>query len=114
MGKKKDGHCPGRTGILQYRCPCPCPAENQNSLSGRNCDRHACQGKDLDRKLQNPEKNIYNYENFDEIVNNKEIDIVYVVLPNSMHKEFTIRAANAGKHVICEKPMALNARNAAK
>ncbi|HYW96289.1 MAG TPA: Gfo/Idh/MocA family oxidoreductase, partial [Bacteroidales bacterium] len=57
-----------------------------------------------------PEKNIYNYENFDEIVNNKDIDIVYVVLPNSMHKEFTIRAANAGKHVICEKPMALNAQ----
>lgn len=54
-------------------------------------------------------ENIYNYDNFDEIANNKDIDIVYVVLPNSMHKEFTIRAAKAGKHVICEKPMALNA-----
>jgi predicted dehydrogenase len=52
--------------------------------------------------------NIYNYENFDRIADNKDIDIVYVVLPISMHKEFTIRAAKAGKHVICEKPMALN------
>jgi predicted dehydrogenase len=56
-----------------------------------------------------PRKNIYNYENFDRIIDNPAIDIVYVVLPVSMHKEFTIRAAKAGKHVICEKPMALNA-----
>jgi predicted dehydrogenase len=55
-----------------------------------------------------PQKNIYNYANFDDIKNNEDIDIVYVVLPNSMHAEFTIRAAKAGKHVICEKPMALN------
>ena len=60
-------------------------------------------------KYNIPAGNIYNYENFDEITDNKEIDIVYVVLPNFMHKEFTIRAARAGKHVICEKPMALNA-----
>lgn len=54
-------------------------------------------------------ENTYNYQNFDDIAKNDDIDIVYVVLPNSMHKEFTIRAARAGKHVICEKPMALNA-----
>jgi len=53
--------------------------------------------------------NIYNYENFDQIIHNTEIDIVYIVLPVFLHKEFTIRAARAGKHVICEKPMALNA-----
>jgi predicted dehydrogenase len=53
-----------------------------------------------------PEKNIYNYGNFDQIKNNKDIDLVYVVLPNGMHKEYTIRAAKAGKHVIVEKPMA--------
>jgi len=51
-------------------------------------------------------ENIYNYDNFDSIVNNDEIDIVYIVLPNGMHAEYTIRAAKAGKHVICEKPMA--------
>jgi predicted dehydrogenase len=52
------------------------------------------------------EGNIYNYNNFDEIASNGDIDIIYIVLPNSLHKEYTIRAANAGKHVICEKPMA--------
>ena len=59
-------------------------------------------------RYQIPAGNIYNYENFDRIAENKNIDIIYVVLPISMHKEFTIRAARAGKHVICEKPMALN------
>lgn len=54
--------------------------------------------------------NTYNYDNFDEIANNDEIDIIYVVLPNSMHAEYVIRAAKAGKHVICEKPMALNVK----
>jgi glucose-fructose oxidoreductase len=55
-----------------------------------------------------PRKNVYNYETFDEIAHNHDIDIIYVVLPNSMHAEYTIRAAKAGKHVICEKPMALS------
>ena len=51
-------------------------------------------------------KNIYNYQNFDRIADNKEIEAVYIILPNSMHHEYTIRAAKAGKHVLCEKPMA--------
>lgn len=56
-----------------------------------------------------PDNFVYNYENFDEIAKNRDIDIVYVVLPNSMHEEYVIRAAEAGKHVITEKPMGLNA-----
>ena len=58
-------------------------------------------------KYNIPDKNIYNYENFDSIKDNPDIDIIYVVLPNSMHAEYTIRGFAAGKHVICEKPMAL-------
>ena len=61
-------------------------------------------------KYNIPKKNIYNYQNFDAIADNPDIDIVYVVLPNSMHAEFSIRAAKAGKHVICEKPMAMNVK----
>lgn len=58
------------------------------------------------RKYDIPEDNIYNYQTFDQIADNDEIDIIYIVLPNGMHAEYTIRAAEAGKHVICEKPMA--------
>tara|TARA_B100000963_G_scaffold248095_1_gene217263 strand:+ start:60949 stop:62034 length:1086 start_codon:yes stop_codon:yes gene_type:complete len=68
---------------------------------------------DLWKKTYNLENHqIYNYDNFDNIADNDEIDIVYVVLPNHMHKAFTIRAFRAGKHVICEKPMAMNAQEA--
>src|SRR5690606_9680040 len=49
---------------------------------------------------------LYSYERFDEIAFNKDIDVVYVVTPNARHAEYVIRAAKAGKHVICEKPMA--------
>ena len=59
-------------------------------------------------KYNIPKKNIYNYDNFDTIITNDSIDIVYVVLPNAMHADFCIRAAKAGKHVICEKPMAVS------
>lgn len=52
------------------------------------------------------EKNIYNYQNFDTIKNNPAVEVVYIVLPNGMHEEYTVRAAAAGKHVLCEKPMA--------
>jgi predicted dehydrogenase len=64
------------------------------------------------KKYNIPDKNIYNYSNFDEIANNKDIDIVYVVLPNSMHHEYVLRAAKAGKHVMCEKPMAVSVKEA--
>lgn len=55
-----------------------------------------------------PERSLYNYENFDRIRDNPDVDIVYVILPNSMHADFTIRSAKAGKHVMCEKPMAVS------
>ena len=59
-----------------------------------------------------PSNSIYNYENFDEIAHNPAIDAVYVALPNSMHAEYTIRAAKAGKHVLCEKPMSTSVADA--
>ncbi|MFD0797685.1 Gfo/Idh/MocA family protein [Maribacter chungangensis] len=52
------------------------------------------------------DKNVYSYDTYDNIADNPDIDVVYVVLPPSMHAEYTIRAAQAGKHVWCEKPMA--------
>jgi predicted dehydrogenase len=52
-----------------------------------------------------PKSSIYSYEDMDKFRDNKTIDAVYVALPNSMHAEYTIRSAKAGKHVLCEKPM---------
>ena len=49
----------------------------------------------------------YPYERYDECVRSGDIDAVYIALPNSMHAEYSVRAANAGVHVLCEKPMAV-------
>lgn len=65
--------------------------------------------KEWQSKYGIPEKNCYNYDNFDNIKNNPDIDAVYIITPNSLHKPQAIRIAKAGKHVISEKPMALNA-----
>src|SRR6185312_5329924 len=58
------------------------------------------------QKYHIPDRNIYDYQNFDSIKDNPDIQIVYVVVPNALHADFAVRAARAGKHVICEKPMA--------
>jgi predicted dehydrogenase len=52
-----------------------------------------------------PDKNIYNYDNMESMADNPDIDVVYVVTPNALHAEHTIKAAKASKHVLCEKPM---------
>jgi predicted dehydrogenase len=59
-----------------------------------------------------PENSIYTYETYDQIRDNKAIDAVYIALPNNMHAEYTIRAAKAGKHVLCEKPMCTSVADA--
>jgi glucose-fructose oxidoreductase len=51
-------------------------------------------------------QNVYSYETFDRIADNRDVDIVYIVTPPALHPDFAIRAAKAGKHVISEKPMA--------
>jgi len=66
--------------------------------------------KDWQTKYNIPEKNCYSYDTFDQIKNNQDIDAVYVITPNSLHRSFVLRTASAGKHAICEKPMALNAK----
>jgi predicted dehydrogenase len=58
------------------------------------------------------EESCYSYEDFDKIADNPDVQVVYVVLPNSMHREYTERAARAGKHVLCEKPMSVSSADA--
>lgn len=54
-----------------------------------------------------PERSVYSYDTFDRIRDDASVDVVYIVLPNALHAEWTERAARAGKHVFCEKPMAV-------
>jgi predicted dehydrogenase len=65
---------------------------------------------DWQAKYNIPKKNCYDYGNFDTIKDNTDIDAVYVITPNGLHHDHAIRVAKAGKHVICEKPMAINAQ----
>ena len=60
-------------------------------------ERAPGQGPRAGEDVRDDPKNIYNYENFDSIKDNPEIDVVYVVLPNSMHAEYTIRARQGGQ-----------------
>lgn len=66
--------------------------------------------KDWQSRYNIPDKNCYNYDNFDAIKDNPDIDAVYVITPNALHHDHVIRAAKTGKDVISEKPMALNAK----
>ena len=61
-------------------------------------------------KYNIPAANCYNYQNVADIKNNNDIDAVYVITPNGLHKEHVLAVAKAGKHAICEKPMAVNAK----
>ncbi len=56
-----------------------------------------------------PDGNVYSYDDLHRIADNPDIDVVYLVTPNHLHKPHTLIAANAGKHVWCEKPMAMDA-----
>jgi glucose-fructose oxidoreductase len=49
----------------------------------------------------------YSYEAFEECLASREVDAVYIALPNHMHRDFAVKAAEAGVHVLCEKPLAV-------
>lgn len=62
-------------------------------------------------KYNIPAKNVYNYDTMERMADNPDIDVVYVVTPNGLHGEHTLKAAKAGKHVLSEKPMANSAKD---
>lgn len=65
-------------------------------------------GREWAEKYHLPADSVYSYDTMDRIAGNRDVDVVYVVTPPGLHKEHTIRAAKAGKHVISEKPMAVS------
>ncbi|QDT16368.1 Gfo/Idh/MocA family protein [Alienimonas californiensis] len=58
------------------------------------------------RKKYDLGEHVYSYEQFDRLSDDDAVDVIYIVLPNGLHAEYTIRGAETGKHVFCEKPMA--------
>ena len=63
-------------------------------------------GLEVARQYGVPERNVYTYAEYDRLRDDADVQAVYVVLPNGLHEEYVVRAAKAGKHVLCEKPMA--------
>jgi predicted dehydrogenase len=64
------------------------------------------EGRETARHYGLEPEHLYTYERFDQIIEDDSVQAVYIALPNSLHREYTERAAKAGKHVLCEKPMA--------
>jgi len=62
------------------------------------------------RKYGIKDANVYSYDTLGDIANNDDIDVVYIVVPTGLHAKYAIAAAEAGKHVWCEKPMAMNTK----
>lgn len=84
-------------------------AQSQNSaVTGLVTGHPVEKGARYAAQYNVPAKSIYTYDTFDHIRDNPDIEAVYIGLPNSMHCEYTVRAAEAGKHVLCEKPMAIS------
>ena len=83
----------------------------------KRCKPVALVSGDRNKALQVAEQygikptSVYDYQTYDTIRSNPEVDVIYIVLPNSMHAEYTIRGAAAGKHILCEKPMATSAHD---
>ena len=69
-------------------------------------------GLEVARQYGVPESGVYTYAEYDRLRDNADVQAVYIVLPNSMHEEYVVRAAKAGKHVLCEKPMATSGAEA--
>jgi predicted dehydrogenase len=102
---KKTGWAIMGLGRLALGQIMPAFAQAQMSAPVALVSGHPDKARDVAQKYGIDPKNIYSYDNYDSIKDNPAIEVVYNVLPDSMHAEYTIRGLKAGKHVLCEKPM---------
>ncbi len=103
---RKVGYAIVGLGLLSLEEILPAFAETQHSRCVALVSGHADKAAQVAKFYGVKPDAIYDYENYDRLSENREVEAVYIVLPNNMHAEFTIRAFKAGKHVLCEKPMA--------
>jgi predicted dehydrogenase len=108
---RKVGYCIVGLGRISMQHFMPACKMSRHSQVTALVSGHRPKADKMAAEYNVPANSIYNYENYDEIRNNKNIDAVYIALPNSMHAEYTIRAANALKHILCEKPMATTVKD---
>lgn len=83
-------------------------------LRARNAEFYAIASRDEEKIRQCREEFSCTkaYKSYDELLDDPDVEVVYIPLPNALHKEWTIKAILKGKHVLCEKPMALNSAEA--
>lgn len=81
-----------------------------------NCELVAIAGRDINKAEAFKEEFGFQkaYGNYEDLLNDPDVEVVYIPLPNSMHVEWCLKAIKAGKHVLCEKPLAPSAEEAEK
>jgi predicted dehydrogenase len=103
---RKVGFCIIGLGTISMQHFMPGVVQSQKCRLTGIVSGHRDKAERMAAQFNIPTSSIYSYETIERIADNKDIDAVYIALPNSMHAEYTIKAAKAGKHVLCEKPMA--------
>jgi predicted dehydrogenase len=105
--RRKAGWAVMGLGVLAAEEILPAFGQAQRSRPVALVSGHADKARKLAEAYGIDETAVYGYEDGAALARNDAIDIVYVVLPNSLHAEHTVKALEAGKHVLCEKPMAV-------
>lgn len=85
------------------------PHAQKNSVLAGLVSSDPVKLRELSKRYKVP--NTWSYEEYEDCLHSGEIDAVFIALPNDMHRDFTVRAAKAGIHVLCEKPLGVTARD---